>query len=376
MAKTRNLEQMSTRKLRALLEVEKNEEQKALIQSILDERAGESEADDVEAAKADGMPVPEAEAGAEAKPEDPQPEAKPKKAARKMSEEEFLATAAEAKKAVDHRCVVKVKGTAVDLPGVVAGVFKDRRSMLVYYAVVLDPIEGVDEDPKKVYKKFGSDEITILEETVLRTRAERCKKLDSKRRNMGLSPEDFEKVLDKVLEKAEMNIGHKYNVGDGKEGRITRIRRDKKNGALYYLVTFEDEVGEKQSFRTIVWDVAEDGEVFLAEDNRLDPAFDEEAERLAQEYVERKNREPRTAKTLEEKVLEMEESLKRAQNVFAKAQETVAMRENALKVLKAQLEESLKSQDETLGEEASDYAQDAINTAKELDAEAAGEDLA
>lgn len=372
MAKTRNLEQMSTRKLRALLEVEKNEEQKALIQSILDERAGESEADDVEAAKADGMPVPEAEV----KPEGPQPEAKPKKAARKMSEEEFLATAAEAKKAVDHRCVVKVKGTAVDLPGVVAGVFKDRRSMLVYYAVVLDPIEGVDEDPKKVYKKFGSDEITILEETVLRTRAERCKKLDSKRRNMGLSPEDFEKVLDKVLEKAEMNIGHKYNVGDGKEGRITRIRRDKKNGALYYLVTFEDEVGEKQSFRTIVWDVAEDGEVFLAEDNRLDPAFDEEAERLAQEYVERKNREPRTAKTLEEKVLEMEESLKRAQNVLAKAQETVAMRENALKVLKAQLEESLKSQDETLGEEASDYAQDAINTAKELDVEAASEDLA
>ena len=372
---TRNLAQMSSRKLRALLEVEQNEEVKVEIQAILDERAEVPDDDDEETpAEAEAEPKPKAEKKkAKEKPEKKEkPEPKPK-----ATEEEFSAMAVKAKEAVYHRCTVKVKGTAVDLPGVITGVLEDKRSMSVYHVVQLDPIEGVDEKQKNVFKKLGSDEIQIMDETVLRTKAEKGKKLESRRRSMGLSQEDYEKVIDRVVEKAEANVGHKFALPEGKEGRIVGLVRDRRNGSLYYRVQFEDETGmNKSSFRTVGWDVTDEAEVYLLDDDKIDPDFDEAADEIAQKYLDRKNREPKVAKTLEEKILQVEESLKRAKNALLKAEEAVASREASLRSLKAQYDAQLASENQVMEEAADKLAQDVLDTAAQLDgAEAEAESL-
>lgn len=344
--------QMSTKKLNALLETASDEDRVA-IQAILDARAEKQTATVAELSDEEKQAMNESE-GSELSGEEEQaiknaeanaPKTKNKggrKASPKLSEEELLEAEKQAKENVGHRCTVLLPGTAIQVNGTIITTLKDKRAMRVYYVIETDAVD--DMESRKIYKKFGSDEINVLDEVV-----ELKKKTASKARVAKAKMEagEWENEAEAVREIASQNIGKVVELpAVGTQGRIISLLNDKRSFGMYYRIEFEDENGVKKTCHKIInYSKAEDGSIVLAELPGLAEELDEKGLEMNQAYQERKTREPRKMLTPEEKVLACEEAVKKAKATLEKAQETLAMRETALATAKAELENKFKAQE-------------------------------
>lgn len=342
--------QMSTKKLNALLETA-SEEDAVAIKAILESRSAQQAvaSENTELSEEEKQAIAAAEKAAN--PENTEEPAKEKKtggrkASPKLSEEELTEAEKLAKENVGHRCTVLLPGTAIRVDGTIVTTLKDKRAMQVYYQIVTDAVD--DMESRKIYKKFGSEEITILDEVV-----ELKKKTESKARvaKQKMEAGEWEAEAEAVRTAAEVNVGKTIDLGENGEGRIISLLNDKRSNGMYYRIEFEDELGVKKVCHKVInYTKAEDGTITLAEIEGLAAELDEKGQELNQAYAERKAREPRKVLTPEEKVLKAEEDLKKAQATLEKAQETLTMRQNLLATAKAELEASLKAQEAALEE--------------------------
>ena len=347
---TKKFAQMSTKKLNAILETASEEDAQA-IRAILESRnaqQADATSDGAELSDEEKQAVEAAEKAAA--PEDgekPEKKTSGRKPSVKLSEEELEAKLAEAKENIGHRCTVLLPGTAIRVDGTILTTLKDKRAMQVYYQIETDAID--DMESRKIYKKVGSDEITILDEVV-----ELKKKSESKVRKTKekVDAGEWELEAEAIRDVASANIGKTIELGEDRVGRIISLLNDKRSNGMYYRIEFEDELGVKKICHKVInYTKDEQGAIVLAELEGLAEELDEEGQKLNEAFQERKTREPRKVLTPEEKVLACEEALKKAQQTLEKAKETLAARETALATARAELEAKLNAQAEAAGAE-------------------------
>lgn len=354
---TKKFAQMSTKKLNALLETA-SEEDAVAIRAILETRAAQASIETVESAEelseeekaaieaAEKTETPE---GAEPTNGEEKKKVGRKSSAVKLTEEEYNEAYKNALENVGHRCTVTLPNTAISVDGTIVSVVRDKRVMQVYYAIKTDAID--DMEPRTIYKKVGF-ETTIHEEVV-----ELKKKADSKARvaKKKMEAGEWEAEADVVYEAASQNIGKLIQLNEETEGRIISLLNDKRSAGMYYRIEFTNELGVKKVCHKVInYTKAEDGTIVLAEVEGLAAELDEAGQELQAAFQERKSREPRKILTPEEKVLAAEEALKKAEATLAKAQETYQMRQNALELAKAELNNKFDNQAEFAGAGAGD----------------------
>ena len=353
---TKKFAQMSTKKLNALLETA-SEEDAVAIKAILESRnAQQAEADageGTELSEEEKQAIEAAEKASVPEGGEPAGEEKKKggrKASPKMSEEELLEAEKLAKENVGHRCSVLLPGTAIRVNGTILTTLKDKRAMQVYYQVETDAID--DMESRKIYKKYGSEDITVLDEVV-----ELKKKTESKVRvaKQKMEAGEWEAEAEAVREVAGANVGKTVQLDENTTGRIVSLLNDKRSNGMYYRIEFEDELGIKKTRHKVInYTKAEDGTITLAELEGMAAELDEKGQEMNQAFLERKAREPRKMLTPEEKVLAAEEALKKAEASLQKAQETLESRKTALATAKAELAAKYDAQAEAAGEGAGD----------------------
>ena len=353
---TKKFAQMSTKKLNALLETA-SEEDAVAIKAILESRnAQQAEAgtgEGTELSEEEKQAIEAAEKASAPEGGEPANEEKKKggrKASPKLSEEELLETEKLAKENVGHRCTVLLPGTAIRVNGTILTTLKDKRAMQVYYQVETDAVD--DMESRKIYKKFGSEDITVLDEVV-----ELKKKTESKVRvaKQKMEAGEWEAEAEAVREVAGANVGKTVQLDENTTGRIVSLLNDKRSNGMYYRIEFEDELGIKKTCHKVInYTKAEDGTITLAELEGMAAELDEKGQEMNQAFLERKAREPRKMLTPEEKVLAAEEALKKAEASLQKAQETLEARKTALATAKAELAAKHDAQAELAGEGAGD----------------------
>lgn len=335
MATTKKFAQMSTKKLNALLETA-SEEDVVAINAILESRNAQQTANTAEISEEEAQAIEAAEkAITSAKENKPATEKKGgRKASPKLSEEELLEAEKQAKENVGHRCTVLLPGTAIRVNGTILTTLKDKRAMQVYYQVETDVTD--DMESRKIYKKFGSEDITVLDEVVELKKKTECKARVAKAK---MDAGEWEAEAEAVRDAAGANVGKTIQLNENTAGRIVSLLNDKRSSGMYYRIEFEDELGIKKTCHKVInYTKAEDGSIVLAELEGLAAEFDEKGQEMNQAFQERKTREPRKMLTPEEKVLAAEEALKKAEQTLQKAQETLVARQTALATAKAELE--------------------------------------
>jgi len=349
---TKKFAQMSTKKLNALLETA-SEEDAVAINAILESRnakqaESQSGGEAAELSEEEKQAIEAAEKSAAPEEGESTDEEKKKggrKPSPKMSEEELLEAEKLAKENVGHRCTVLLPGTAIRVDGTILTTLKDKRAMQVYYQIETDAID--DMESRKIYKKYGSEEITILDEIV-----ELKKKMSSKARvtKAKMDAGEWETEAEAIKEVAGANIGKTVQLDEEKVGRIVSLLNDKRSGGMYYRIEFEDELGIKKTCHKVInYTKSEDGTIVLAELEGMAEELDEKGQEINQAFQERKTREPRKMLTPEEKVLACEEAVKKAEETLKKAEETLASRKTALATAKAELEAKFNAQAEAAG---------------------------
>lgn len=353
---TKKFAQMSTKKLNALLETASEEDAvaiKAILESRNAQQTGTQASEGAELSDEEKQAIAAAEkAAAPEKTESTDKEKKKggRKASPKMSEEELLEAEKLAKENVGHRCSVLLPGTAIRVDGTILTTLKDKRAMQVYYQIETDAID--DMESRKIYKKYGSEEITVLDEVV-----ELKKKPASKARvaKAKMDAGEWEAEAEAIKEVAGANVGKTVQLDENTTGRIVSLLNDKRSGGMYYRIEFEDELGVKKVCHKVInYTKAEDGSIVLAELEGLAAELDEKGQEMNQAFQERKAREPRKMLTPEEKVLAAEEAVKKAEASLQKAQETLESRKTALATAKAELAAKHDAQAEAAGEGAGD----------------------
>ena len=344
--------QMSTKKLQALLETA-SEEDAVAINAILAARNGQAvsqSSETTELSEEEKQAIAAAENAATPAPENNGEEPAKKKGGRKaspkLSEEELAEAEKQAKDNVGHRCKAILPGTAIEVNGTILTTLKDKRTMCIYYQIETDAVD--DMESRKIYKKFGSNEVTVLDEVV-----ELKKKTESKARKAKAKMDagEWEVEAEAVKEAAGVNIGKTVAFDENITGRIVSLLNDKRSGGMYYRIEFEDELGiKKTKFRVINYTKAEDGSIVLEPLVGMSDELDEKGQQLQQAFQERKSREPRKVLTPEEKVLAAEEAVKKAEASLLKAQETLESRKTLLATAKAELAAKHDAQAEAAGE--------------------------
>lgn len=353
---TKKFAQMSTKKLNALLETASEEDAvaiKAILESRNAQQAGTQASEGAELSEEEKQAIEAAEKAAAPEKTESTDEEKKKggrKASPKMSEEELLEAEKLAKENVGHRCSVLLPGTAIRVDGTILTTLKDKRAMQVYYQIETDAID--DMESRKIYKKYGSEEITVLDEVV-----ELKKKPASKARvaKAKMDAGEWEAEAEAIKEVAGANVGKTVQLDENTTGRIVSLLNDKRSGGMYYRIEFEDELGVKKVCHKVInYTKTEDGTITLAELEGLAEELDEKGQEMNQAFQERKAREPRKMLTPEEKVLAAEEAVKKAEASLVKAQETLESRKTALATAKAELAAKHDAQAELAGAEAGD----------------------
>lgn len=351
---TKKFAQMSTKKLNALLETA-SEEDAVAIKAILESRNAQQAADageGTELSDEEKKAISAAEKVADPESGETSEEKKKggRKASPKLSEDELAEAEKQAKENVGHRCTVLLPGTAIRVDGTILTTLKDKRAMQVYYQVETDAVD--DMESRKIYKKFGSEDITILDEVV-----ELKKKTESKVRvaKQKMEAGEWEAEAEAVREVAGANVGKTVQLDENTIGRIVSLLNDKRSNGMYYRIEFEDELGIKKTCHKVInYSKAEDGTITLAELEGMAAELDEKGQEMNQAFQERKSREPRKTMTPEEKVLAAEEALKKAEASLLKAQETLEARKTALATAKAELAAKHDAQAEAAGAGAGD----------------------
>lgn len=344
---TKKFNQMTTKKLSALLATASDED-KAAIEAVLAAR----EQAQISAAEEEAPLTPEEEAAIEAAEKNGglNPLYNGSKATQekkqKLTDEERHALAEELKVNVNHRCQVVPFNTAEWVDGYIAGVVEEKRSNKVLYAIKTD-------DGRRIVKVHDSNLLKILDEVIVPERKTRARS----------SAEKVEWTAEAIAEEVSAVIGNvgktveveKYRTTDenGEEhietisGRIMAIVPEKRSQRLFYRISVSAPTEDSPLATKIMH------KVVTAEGLQIAEEFDAEGQELNAKYCKRReDTAARTPLTPQDRVMRCEENLKKAEEKLQKATEELEAKKQQLEEAKAELDAYLAAQaGEALGEE-------------------------
>lgn len=259
----------------------------------------------------------------------------------KMTDEERHALAEELKKNVNHRCQAVPFNTAEWVDGYIAGVIEEKRSNKVLYAIKTD-------DGRRIVKVHDSNLVRILDEVVepeKKTRARKAKDpVDKVEWTSEAIAEEVNQVIGNVGKTVEFE---KYRTTDenGEEhiemvvGRIVAIVPDKRAQRLLYRISVPAPIeGNPLATKTM-------HKVTTSEGLKIAEEFDEEGAQLNAKYLERREAAAtRTPLTPQDRVIRCEENVKKAEEKLQKAQEELEAKKKQLEDAKKELDEYFAGQ--------------------------------
>lgn len=351
---TKEFNQMTTKKLNALLATASDED-KAAIEAVLAAReqaqapAATEEAPAATEETAEETPLtPEEEAAIKAAEENgglnplyngskATQEKKPK-----MTDEERHALAEELKANINHRCQAVPFNTAEWVDGYIAGVIEEKRSNKVLYAIKTD-------DGRRIVKVHDSNLVRIFDEVIVLEKKARTRKAkDGDVEKVEWTPEAIAEEVNKIIGNVGKTVEiEKYRTTDenGEErietisGRIVAIVPDKRTQRLLYRISVPTPIEGNPLAAKIIHKVVTVEGLQIAEE------FDAEGQELNAKYCDR--REAAAARTLltpQDRVIRREENLKKAEEKLQKATEELEVKKKQLEEAKAELDAYLAAQ--------------------------------
>lgn len=349
---TEKFNQMTTKKLNALLATASDED-KAAIEAVL--AAREQAQTPAEAAPvvteetAEETPLtPEEEAAIKAAEENGglNPLYNGSKATQeknpKMTDEERHALAEELKANINHRCQAVPFNTTEWVDGYIAGVIEEKRSNKVLYAIKTD-------DGRRIVKVHDSNLMRILDETVVLEKKVRTRKAkDGDVEKVEWTPEAIAEEVNKVIGDVGKTVEiEKYRTTDenGEEhietisGRIVAIVPDKRAQRLLYRISVPTPIEGNPLAAKIMH------KVVTAEGLQIAEEFDAEGQEFNAKYRDRREAATaRTPLTPQDRVIRCEENLKKAEEKLQKAIEELEAKKKQLEEAKAELDAYLAAQ--------------------------------
>lgn len=359
---TKKFNQMTTKKLNALLATASDED-KAAIEAVLAAREQTQAPAATEEAPAEAAPAAPAatEETAEETPLTPEEEAAIKAAEEngglnplyngskatqekkpKMTDEKRHALAEELKANINHRCQAVPFNTVEWIDGYIAGVIEEKRSNKVLYAIKTD-------DGRRIVKVHDSNLVRILDEVVVLEKKARTRKAkDGDVEKVKWTPEAIAEEVNKVIGNVGKTVEiEKYRTTDenGEEhietisGRIVAIMPDKRTQRLFYRISVPTPIEGNPLAAKIMH------KAVIAEGLQIAEEFDAEGQELNAKYCDR--REAAAARALltpQDRVIRCEENLKKAEEKLQKATEELETKKKQLEEAKAELDVYLAAQ--------------------------------
>lgn len=320
---TKNYNQMSTKKLNALLETASDDE-KTAIQEVLDKRnaasagAGAQNGSELSEEEKAAIAAAEAENGGTAE----QPAKPAKEKAPKMTDEEREALAEKLRaEAVDHKCQVVPFNSIEWVDGVIVAIIEEKRTNKVLFAIKAD-------DGRRIVKAHDSQLIKILDETVERAKRTRgARKSDDAAEASDWTDEEIEAAINEVVGNVGKTVSYPEAGAYGQiaenaatvTGRIISLVPAKRSKSILYRIELDQD--DKDAPKKYAHKVSTLDSLEIAEE------LDEVGQKINDAYVARRNREPSAPK---EKLNEKQ--------VFDKATTNLAKAEEALEKAKALVE--------------------------------------
>ena len=348
---TKKFNQMTTKKLNALLATASNED-KTAIEAVLAAR----EQAQAEGAVATPVVIEEAADEASLTPEEkailkaaeengginPMYNGHAAEKKQKMTDEERHALAEQLKANINHRCQAVPFNTAEWVDGYIAGVVEEKRNNKVLYAIKTD-------DGRRIIKVHDSNLVRIFDEVVVPEKKARTRKAkDSNVEKVEWTPEAIAEEVNKVIGNVGKTIElEKYRTTDenGEEhaemvsGRIVAIVPDKRSQHLLYRISVPTPIeGNPFATKTI-------HKVVTTEGLKIAEEFDAEGQELNAKYCTRREAAAsRTPLTPQDRVIRCEENLKKAEEKLQKATEELEVKKKRLEEAKAELDAYLAAQ--------------------------------
>lgn len=259
----------------------------------------------------------------------------------KMTDEERHTLAEELKKNINHRCQAVPFNTVEWVDGYIAGVIEEKRSGKVLYAIKTD-------DGRRIVKVHDSNLIRILDEVVEPEKKARARKAKDPAEKVEWTPEMIADEINEVIGNVGKTVEfEKYRTTDenGEEhiemvtGRIVAIVPDKRAQRLLYRISVPTPIeGNPLATKTM-------HKVVKAEGLKIAEEFDEEGAQLNAKYTERREAAAtRTPLTPQDRYIRCEENLKKAEEKLQKAQEELEAKKKQLEDAKKELDEYLAGQ--------------------------------
>lgn len=320
---TKKFEQMTTKKLNALLATATDAE-RVEIEKVLATREQAQKPNGCYEAEPEEALTPEQEAMvAEAEVNNGKV-----KASAHLSDEERHALAEQLKENVGHRCQVVPFNTAEWIEGYIAGVMEEKRSNKVMYAIKLN-------DGRRIVKVHDSNLLKIFDEVVTIEKKPRSYKTSEPKGEWAA--EAIAEAIDKVkgnVGKLVTFAGFRSEVTEA--GRITGLVPEKRAQTVLYRIEVPAPTEEQPDAIKIVHKTCTNSGLVIAED------FDEIGAEINAKFIERREKMVvRQAATPQDRVAKCEEALAKAQEKLARVQEEVNARLAQLEDAKKDLAEYL-----------------------------------
>lgn len=337
---------MSTKKLNSLLETA-NDEDKALIQAVLDKRAGATTASAAPEVGGKDNPDVEVEPLTEDEQkvlENAEANAEVQAKAAKMTDEERHALAEELRATVlNHRCEVVPFNTIEWVPGTIVGIIEEKRSNKVMYTVKTD-------DGRRIVKAYGSNLLRVLDEVVepaKRGRSNKATQLDENgnpinTNNAAWTDEEIEESIKAVIDNVGKTISYPKTgalgvevEGETETGRIVSLVPNKRQKTILYRIEVDQPEGTTE--KKYAHKVTSNESLVLAEE------LDKVGKSINEKFVARRYKEAVNVASLtpEEAFKAAEASLNKAKEQLERQKATVAKREEAYLKAKEAYEASL-----------------------------------
>lgn len=332
--------QMSSKKLEALLAKGVTEEERVEIENVLNARKSVTTPN---LSQEDAQVVADAE-GAKTQ--------EPKKKAKKtiMTDEQRVALAAELRaNTVNHKCEVVPFDSLEWVNGVVVSIIEEKRTNKVMYAVKTD-------DGRRIVKAYGSQLIRISDEIVepvKKMRSNRKSQLD-KEGNSVEKTEWTEEDIEVAIKEVIGNVGKTVSFPEAGKygevaenaptitGRIVSLVPNKRSSTILYKIQIDktDENEEKK----YSYKVTSNPNLVIAE------SLDEDGQKLNERFVSRRYKEvvEKVVMSPEEAFKVAEASLNKAKEALEKAQALVEKRQAKYESAKEAYENSLKNEDDIM----------------------------
>ncbi len=347
---TKKFNQMTTKKLNALLATASDED-KTAIEAVLTAReqakisaeasaATEEEPDEAPLTPEEEAAVKFAEENDGANPLYNGSKATQKKEP-KMTDEERHALAEELKANINHRCQVVPFNTIEWVDGYIAGVIEEKRSNKVLYAIKVD-------DGRRIVKVHDSNLLKILDEVITLEKRARARKTKDDAEKVEWTPEAIAEEVNQVIGNVGKTVKiEKYRTTDenGEEhietisGRIMAIVPDKRSQRLFYRISVPTPTEDNPLAAKIMHKIVTSEGLQIAEE------FDDKGQEFNAKYCARREAAAAHAPlTPQDRVICCEENLKKVEEKLQKVTEELEAKKKQLEKAKAELDAYLAAQ--------------------------------